>query len=351
MKSWLTNKPTTTLQAAGHLGSYFTKWLLHGGKHTVTAVTRAESKAEFPDGVQVRRYERGSHDSLVDALRGQQFLVITLPALVSSGSPDTESLETALIRAAGDAGVEYVMPNAYGPDPVNEAMMRPISIGLPFLAARREMETRGQSKWVALATGFWYEWSLAAGRMGASRFGCDVAARTMTFFDEGEETITTSTWDQCGRALAALLSLPHLPEEEDNDADADTARTAKKTATVDDWANRVVYVASFRVSQKDMFASAVRVTGTSEADWRVEHVDSRERFARAQQRMMTMTGDGDHLEAFSTQMYTRIFFPTGEGDHSRHGLANAALDLPDEDLDEATREGLRLERMGKLTYL
>lgn len=148
-------------QAAGNLGSYFTKWLLHGGKHTVTAITRKESKARFPDGVQVRRYVTGDHASLVDALRGQQFLVITLPA--RSSDP---GLETALIRAAGDAGVEYVMPNAYGPDPLNEAMMRPIRIGLPFYEAWHEIETRGQSKWIALATGFWYEWSLAG--MGAS---------------------------------------------------------------------------------------------------------------------------------------------------------------------------------------
>lgn len=166
----------------------------------------------------------------------------------------------------------------------------------------------------------------------------------MTFFDDGEEKITTSTWDQCGRALAALLSLPHLPEDENEDEDDDTTATA----TVDDWANRALYVSSFRVSQKDMFASALRVTGTSEADWRVEYVDSGERFARAQQRMHDAE---TRLEAFSTQMYTRIFFPTGEGDHSRLGLANAALGLPDEDLDEAIREGLRLEKMGKLTYL
>lgn len=314
------------------MGGYFTKWLLKGGKHTVTAITRKESKAQFPAGVRVKSYVPDDHDSLVAAVRDQQFLIIILAVGISQ--PGVTSPEIAIIRAAADAGVPYVMPNAYGPNPINEALMKQILIGLPFFEAKKEIETLGKSKWVALSCGYWFEWSFVGN--GAHRFGCDFAKRTMTFFDDGEEKITTSTWDQCGRALAAYLSLPLFPQDEND-----------KTPAVDNWANRPIYIKSFHVNQKDMFEVAKRVTGTTDADWTVEHEDSQERFARAQKGMQD---PATRIQSFSTQMYTRIFFPTGEGDYTKLDLANDKLGLPEEDIDESTKEGMRLLEEGKLTY-
>lgn len=169
--------------------------------------------------------------------------------------------------------------------------------------------------------------------MGASRFGCGIEGRTMTFFDDGQEKITTSTWDQCGRAVAALLSLKWYPEDEND-----------KDLAIDRWANTSVNIASFRVSQKDMFESVKRVTGTTDSDWKIEHVSSDERYQEALRKMST----GD-LAGFTEQMYTRIFFPTGEGDQTKN-LANKALELPEEDIDESTREGMRLDKLGLLTF-
>lgn len=261
------------------------------------------------------------------ALEGQDFLAITLSPSADPGA------ELKLIDAAARAGVPHVMPNAYGPDPLNEAMMTEILIGKPFFAARAEVERLGASSWIALGCGFWYEWSLC-GKNGRDCFGCGVEGRTMTFFDDGGEKIATTTWDQCGRALAGLLSLKAYPEDENDAAPA-----------VDNWANKVVFVSSFRVSQKDMFESVKRVTGTTDADWKIEHVSSEKRFKEGVERMRS----GD-LAGFPIQMYTRIFFPTGEGDHTKLGLANEVLGLPVEDIDESTKEGLRLLKQGILSY-
>ncbi|EJD47329.1 hypothetical protein AURDEDRAFT_62364, partial [Auricularia subglabra TFB-10046 SS5] len=114
---------------------------------------------------------------------------------------------------------------------------------------------------------------------------------------------------------------------------------------LDHWANKCVYIASFRVNQKDMFEVVKRVSGTADADWKVAHVKSAERYQEAKELMLK----GDH-HAFSRLLYTRIFFPTGEGDHSRHGLANEVLALPKGDIDESTKEGYRLLEQGRLTY-
>ena len=136
--------------------------------------------------------------SIVNALKGQQFLIITLAV---AAPKDTMS---KLVRAAAEAGVPYIMPNVFSPDPQNEPMLTQTLVGIPYFNSRREIESLGVSSWVALGCGFWYEWSLIGG--AGDRFGCAIEKREMTFFDDGEEKITTSTWDQCGRAMAAFLS-------------------------------------------------------------------------------------------------------------------------------------------------
>ncbi|KAL1874848.1 hypothetical protein Daus18300_003389 [Diaporthe australafricana] len=311
--------------AAGTIGSYFVEGLLKTGKHTITALTRQGSKSKLPEGVHPVAINYDDESTLVDALKGQQFLIITLAVSVPK---DTES---KLIRAAAKAGVPYVMPNAYGPDPTNEKMMTQALIGLPFLQARKEIVELGVSSWVAFGCGFWYEWSILG---SADCFGCGLEKREMTFFDDGEEKITTSTWDQCGRGLAAFLSLKVYPEDEND-----------KEPAVDNWANKAIYISSFRVSQKDMFESVKKVTGTTDKDWTIGYVGSEERFKEGQEAMKKGDRGG-----FARQMYSRVFFPTGEGDHSRLGLANEALGLPEEDIDEATKGGLVLLDQGKLSY-
>lgn len=265
--------------------------------------------------------------TLVAALRGQDFLVITLSARLTG----TDS-ELRLVRAAAEADVPYIMPNAYGPDALNNKMMVDMFGGNPFLRVREEVEKLGVSSWVTLGTGFWYEWSLCG--QGQYRFGCSIENRTMTFFDDGEVKITTSTWDQCGRGLAGLLSLKVYPEDE-----------ADKSPAVDNWANNAAYISSFRVNQRDMFESIKRVTGTTDTDWKIEHVDSEQRYKAAQEKLK----NGD-FTGFSEQMYTRIFFPSGEGDDTKRGLANKALGLPEENIDESAKEGLRLNKTGILSY-
>lgn len=311
--------------ASGSIGRYFTRELLKTGKHTVTALTRRDSKNKLPEGVHPVAINYDDESTIVEALKGQQFLIITVAVTVPQ---DTES---KLIRAAAEAGIPYVMPNAYGPDPVNDKMMTENLIGLPFQRARREIEQLGVSKWVAFGCGFWYEWSIFG---SADCYGCGVKKREMTFFDHGDEKITTSSWDQCGRGLASFLGLGIYPEDESDKAPA-----------VDNWAGKALYISSFRVSQKDMFESVKRVTGTTDTDWKIEHVPSEQRFREGQEAMKKGDRGG-----FTRQMYSRIFFPTGEGDHTRLGLANEALGLPEEDIDEVTKGALVLLDQGVLFY-
>lgn len=97
-----------------------TNALLKTGKHTVTAITRADSQSTFPEGVEVKEVDYSDSKSLVEALTGQDALVITLGGFTPKGT------DMALIKAAGDAGVKWILPNEWGPDTANEALCRDV---------------------------------------------------------------------------------------------------------------------------------------------------------------------------------------------------------------------------------
>jgi hypothetical protein len=126
---------------------------------------------------------------------------------------------------------------------------------------------------------------------------------------------------QVGRAVAALLSLPIKSEG------------SKEEACLDNLRNKVVYINSFTVSQKDMLESACRVTGTKKDDWTITKEPAQDRYMSGIEEMK----EGKRI-GFVKMMYTRVFYPDGCGDFEHNkGTLNEVLDLPQEDIDEATK--------------
>ena len=184
------------------------------------------------------------------------------------------------------------------------------------VATRKLIEEIGKSSFIAMATGFWYEYSMAI----PSNFGFDFNNRTAKFYNEGDTKISTSTWPQIGRAVAALLSLRVKSGE------------SKHEACLENFRNKVVYVNSFTVSQKDMLASALRVTGSQESDWTISQQPARQVFSEAKAQIQE-----GKKQAFANFLYSRIFFPDGSGDFEHNeGTINDVLGLPKDDIDEAT---------------
>jgi len=92
-------------------------------------------------------------------------------------------------------------------------------------------------------------------------------------------------------------------------------------------------MSSFTISQKDMFASVLRVTDTSASDWSITEEPVRERYATGIKQMQA----GERI-GFAKMMYTRVFYDDGVGDvESSRGTVNTLLGLPEEDIDEATK--------------
>lgn len=304
------------MQASGRVGKHFAEELLNTGKHKVTALTRANSKGTIPDGVAVANVDYDDEESLVSALKGQQFLVVTLP--VTAGS----DIHSKIVHAAAKAGVPYIMPNAYGSDFLNDSLRDERFATSSSLDYCKEIESLGAS-YVAMVCGFWFEWSLA---LGERTFGFDFKNKKVTFFDDGNTRICVSTWRQCGRALAALLSLPE----------------AEVSPSLSQWKNKPLYLASFTLSQRDMLDSINRILGATDNDWQISHQSSAQRYKDGVEEMQKGSNAG-----FVKAMYTRVFFPSSGGDFAAtRGLANETLDLPKEDLDEATKRVLEMVESG-----
>lgn len=287
------------------------------GKHTVTALTREESKVAPAEGAKVVKVNYDDEGSLVEALKGQQFLIITL----SVHAP--KDLHGRITAAAGKAGVPYIMPNCYG-YPVDFEKIQPGDRYLDDKAAQFKATNNGVSSAVILSCGFWYEWSLA---LGNQWFGFDIKDRKVTFFDDGKRIITVSTWDQCGNAIAALLDLPE----------------SGSSPSVSGFKGGHVSVYSFRVSQRDMLDSLHRVLGTTDAEWEISYEASAQRIKDGAEELQKGVPTG-----FAKILYGKVFLPSNEtSDFAGNGEAvNDTLGLPKESLDEATKRAVTMAESG-----
>ena len=309
------------IQAGGQVGKHIAEHLLNTKKHIVTAIARPNSTSQLPQNIHVAHIDYSNDNNttaLVDTLRGQQVLIITMAV---TAPRDTIP---KLVQAAAKAGVAYILPNWFGHDAANDSLCSD-----SFLSASRdsmcaEIKNLGVSAYIMLACNFWYEFSLGG---GPDRYGFDFGKRSFVQFDGGDVAINTSTWPQCGRAIASLLSLKEIPDDE-----------ADLSPTLSRFRNGSVYVSSFRVSQRDMFESVKRVTRTTDTDWSITHESAEKRWKDG--RAAIQQGD---MKAFTKMLYSRMFFPNGDGDYeSSRGLHNDLLSLPAEDLDQATAIGVRM---------
>ncbi|KAI0131881.1 hypothetical protein BJ170DRAFT_611615 [Xylariales sp. AK1849] len=314
--------------AGGHVGTHIVEHLLKTGKHVVKAITRPSSTNKLPEGIKVARVDYSSDDdaALVVALQGQQVLIITMAV----GAPG-DSI-SKLVRAAAKAGVPYVMPNWFGHDSANKTLCNDTLLSGMADSIRGDFDVLGSSSYLLLVCNFWYEFSLGG---GPDRFGFDFKKRSVVLFDDGNVAINTSTWAQCGRAVASLLSLKELPDDE-----------ADRSPTLSQFRNGPIYISSFRLSQRNMFESVKRVTGTTDADWTITNESSEQRWKDGHAALQ----HGD-TKGFTKQLYSRTFFPDGGGDYqSSQGLHNDILGLPAEDLDKATAIGIRMSENGEVLH-
>jgi hypothetical protein len=282
--------------------------LLKTGKHTVSAITRTGSSSKLPGGVQVKNVDYETPATLVEALRGQDALIITMAA---TAPPETEQ---KLVQAAAEANVPWILPNYWGSDAATE-FVKNTPVGDKHKATVDLIEKLGKSSHISVHCGFWYEWSLPF----PQGFGFDMEKHEVTLYGDGTAIQNTSTFPQVGRAVASLLSRPIHAEG----------------PSIDKFKNGPLYITSFVINQLDMLESVLRVTGTTKDDWKITKVAAEERLTEGIEIMKT----GD-FKGFAQALYARGFFPDDLSKLHTERLSNEELGLPKEDLDEATKAAI-----------
>ncbi|RBA10537.1 hypothetical protein FPRO05_05126 [Fusarium proliferatum] len=301
--------------AGGRQGAQITEQLLKTGKHTITALTRIGSASKLPDNIKTIPVDYEDEEAIASALKDQQLLIITLAVNV-----DPE-VHHRIVRAAGQAGVRYIIPNIYAANVVieNQGSVDDFFPAAPPINLLKEIERVGVSSWILLVGGVWFDYSLPSGE---SFMGFDIDNRKATLFDDGQAKINTSTLAQFGCAAAAIASLKELP---DNEAD--------ESPSISQFRNKPVNLSSFYVSQKDILKSIQRVTSTTDADWEIKYESSADRIENG-----TAMGRSGNIMGLVQAYYSFIFSPEGQKLKTQDKLHNGLLGLPVEDLDAVVKD-------------
>jgi NmrA-like family len=296
--------------ASGSVGSQTVEALLAYGIHTVTAISRSESTATFPAGVKVQRGPYENEEFLVTALRGQDVLILQVGIMALDS-------QIPLISAAAKASVPWVIPCEFASDNKHEKLNQEINLMTRKNKYREQIEQLGVSYWIGIINNPWFDWSFKK-----AYWGIDINTRKATFFDGGVVKCNTTTLRKVGKSLAALLSLPD--------------------SKLSQFKNEFVYFSSFQVSQREIFDSVMRATGTQESDWVIESESAVEAAEAAKDSIRK----GDGIKNVNL-LFATLFREGYGGDYEAKGTVNNMLGLEHEDFDEVIRELVREVEAGK----
>lgn len=141
----------------------------------------------------------------------------------------------------------------------------------------KEIEELGAS-WIGLPPNFWYEYSLG---VGPFTYGFDFPNSAVTFYDERTMKINTTTWPQCGRALAALVNVKRLPEDEND-----------HLTTLAQFCNQPVYISSFTLTQREMFDIENKLLNRTDNNWKISYQNTAERYKEGLKELKNGDGQG-----------------------------------------------------------
>ncbi|KAK4496162.1 hypothetical protein PRZ48_012142 [Zasmidium cellare] len=231
----------------------------------ITILSRAVSRANFPESprITVKKGDYDDEEFLAEAFKGQEAVMIVISIFAMEA-------QYKLIDAAAKAGVKWILPNEYGADNANPNFIKlHRDLTTPKDDVLRYIEklsgTYPGLKYIAVATGPWLDTSINAGL-----FGISIRSRTYTRFPDAGY-FSTTTKDQVGQGLAALLSLP--------------INSTPESAGLDTWANKFAYVASHRLNQDDLFAAIKRFSKTTDDEWTIKEWTIAEREAKARKKL------------------------------------------------------------------
>ncbi|KAE8152541.1 hypothetical protein BDV25DRAFT_170218 [Aspergillus avenaceus] len=279
----LQSRRITLVGATGSLGSEILSALLASGIHHVSVIARPTTSKGFDDRVTVH------HADFED--------VPALDVLIMALNPESYPRQIPPIRAAAEAQVRYIVPTEFGSDPTHETLNREIFLARMQTPFRSLIEELGVSSWIGVVNGLFFDFNIRNGF-----WGLDLQNRKVMLYDDGQVKINTST-----------LSMPE--------------------PFVRKHRNNWVFFSSFLVSQLDVFESAMRVSGTQEADWEVVKVNAKLAAENAKKSMQR----GDQMAIF--RLLFALTFQEGFGsDFSRRLIDYQEMEMAAPCLDDVVKK-------------
>jgi uncharacterized protein YbjT (DUF2867 family) len=287
----------------GTIGTPTLSALLAAQIHTITAISRTDSNATFASNVTVKKGDYASHSFLVSALTSNEVLIMQLGIF-------SNHQQIPLIKAAAEAGVKYILPTEFGSDPY-----APFAKTFPMLTGKvryRELvESLGMS-WVCVVNNPWFDWSLNRGM-----WGVDVPNKKASMYTGAEGKFNTTSLQQVGRGVAALLSLPD--------------------AQLEKYKNSPVYLSSFCVSQRETLDATIRVTDSKESEWEIATLDADEIIEGVRKAVK----EGNRM-AFIKEFYITHMQGGAGGNYQEKAARDMkVLGLKEESLDEVVKAAVQ----------
>lgn len=293
--------------ASGNIGSSTLRALLSHDIHDITVIARPESQATFSNKVAVRKGSFDDEAFLLSALKGIDILVLQL-SIPASG------IQEKFYEAAAKAGVPYILPIEFGNSLDAKGMYERFSFLPEKATLRQRIEDLGVSSWIAVVTNPWYDFCF-----GKGEWGIDIVKRQATLWDGGNYKTNTTTLRRAGEATAELLALP----------DDELIR----------YKNQMFIVTSFYVTQREIFDSVLRATGTKEEDWDLTYPDAETSEKAYEVRLAKAAADGTFdYEAFTRRFTLSNFTPGRGGDINDKVEDLGRFGLEKEDIDQVTRQ-------------
>ena len=302
----MTIQKVAIIGANGHLGPSILSALLSANTFDVTVISRKNSKSTYPPSVPIKYVsDDPSIDEIVPVLTGQDALVVTFAGT-------NASLQILLADAAVKAGVKRFIPADFGS--CDSSSKRALDL-MPLYRGKQKVRQHLESvaakekdfSWTSLVCGHFFDWGLTNALL---QF--DIKKKKVRIFDGGDIRWSTTTLATVGQATVRILQ--------------------KENETK----NRMLYIQSFCVTQKEVLKSLKRVSGEGK-EWEEEEVSS-EAFIKEMQDKIDHSPNGKDADALEELVsVVGIIDANWEG---KDDFANDLLSVGGENLDDVVKKAI-----------
>ncbi|KAK2739684.1 hypothetical protein FQN57_006518 [Myotisia sp. PD_48] len=278
--------------ATGNLGPAILKQLLSAG-FQVSVLTRQTSSHSFPSpSVTVIPVDYQSIDSLTKALTGHDAVVSTL-------SIEGLGAQSNLIEAAVKAKVQRFIPSEFGGDlSIEKTSQNPIfKYKVDAQAALRKASSESDLSYTFIYSGPFLDWGIMVG------FILNVKEKSINLYDGGERLFSTSTLEDVGKAVVAVLKNPEQTK------------------------NRAVRIQSTATSLKQLAEKGKKATGGAEG-WTEKEVSIKQ----LEEEAWAALKGGKGPDVWAVPFITASIWGEGTGSHFSQ-LDNELLGI--KELDDA----------------